>query len=78
MLIKIGASLSVMAQYVKRRGKPFGSTSAFLMHLHGHFGKTCIRKIPITNDERDAMREGENFASTCQAEFKALSQPAID
>jgi integrase len=74
MLIKIGASLSVMAQYIQRRGETYQFYMRIPVHLHGHYGKMRIRQSLNTKDERDAMREGEKLARKYRAEFKALSQ----
>ena len=74
MHIKIGVSLSIMAQYVQRRGETYQFYIRVPVHLHGHYGKTRIRQSLNTKDERDAMREGEKLARKYHAEFKALSQ----
>lgn len=74
MLIKIGASLSVMALYIQGRGETYQFYIRVPVHLHGHYGKTRIRQSLNTKNERDAMREGEKLARKYQAEFKALSQ----
>jgi hypothetical protein len=39
MLIKIGAALSVMAQYIHRRGDSFQFYMRIPQHLHKHYGK---------------------------------------
>lgn len=72
MLIKIGAALSVMAQYIQRRGQTYQFCMRIPVHLHRHYGKGRIRHSLNTKNERDAMREGEKLARKYQAEFKAL------
>lgn len=76
MFIKIGASLSVMAQYIQRRGETFQFYMRIPVHLHMHYGKARIRQSLDTKDERTALREGEKLARKYQAEFKVLTDGA--
>lgn len=76
MLIKIGASLSVMAQYIQRRGDTFQFCMRVPVHLHRHYGKQRIRVSLSTKDELKAAREGEKLARKYHAEFKVLTEGA--
>lgn len=76
MLIKIGASLSVMAQYIQRRGDFYQFCMRVPVHLHKHYGKSRIRQSLNTKEEHQAMREGEKIARKYQAEFRVLTDGA--
>lgn len=76
MLIKIGAALSVMAQYIQRRGDTFQFCMRVPVHLHRHYGKQRIRVSLSTKDELKAAREGETLARKYRAEFKVLTEGA--
>jgi integrase len=76
MLIQIGAALSVMAQYIQRRGDVFQFCIRVPTHLHKHYGKTRIRQSLNTKDELKALREVEKLARKYQAEFKVLTDGA--
>jgi integrase len=76
MLIKIGAALTVMAQYIQRRGDTYQFCMRIPAHLHAHFGKERIRQSLNTKDAHKAAREGEKLARKYQAEFKVLTNGA--
>lgn len=74
MLIKIGAALTVMAQYLHRRGDTYQFYMRIPAHLHGHYGRDRIRQSLNTRDEhKAAVRECEKLARKYQAEFKVLT-----
>jgi integrase len=73
MLIQIGAALSVMTQYIQRRGDAYQFCMRVPAHLHKSYGKTRIRLSLNTEDAHQAAREGERLARKYQAEFKVLT-----
>ena len=76
MLIKLGAAISVMTQYIQRRGDTYQFCMRVPSHLHKHYGKDRIRQSLNTKDEHKAIREAEKLARTYQAEFKVLTDGA--
>lgn len=73
MLIQIGAALSVMAQYIQRRGDVFQFCIRVPTHLHKSYGKQRIRQSLNTKDEHKALREVEKLARKYLDEFKVLT-----
>ena len=57
MLIKLGAAISVMTQYIQRRGDTYQFCMRVPSHLHKHYGKDRIRQSLNTKDEHKAIRE---------------------
>jgi integrase len=76
MLIQIGAALSVMAQYIQRRGDVFQFCIRVPAHLHKSYGKQRIRQSLNTKDEHKALREVEKLARKYLAEFRVLTDGA--
>jgi hypothetical protein len=76
MLIKIGAALIVITQYIQRRGQTDQFCMRIPAHLHKHYGKNRVRQSLNTKDDHSAVREAEKLARTYQAEFKVLTDGA--
>lgn len=73
MHIRLGAAITVMVQYLQRRGDMYYFYIRVPSHLIAHYGKQYIRKTLGTTDYTVAVREVEKHARRQQAEFKALT-----
>jgi hypothetical protein len=74
MLIRIGASVSVMVQHLQLRGKTYQFYLRVPQHLIHHYGKQFIRKSLRTSDLKEATKKAEQEGRRYRAEFKVLTE----